>query len=215
MTTSRDERHKQREPGGTWVFRPRSSAVFAGVIGVMLVSWLWSMLAAGVLDPLSTLPWVAFVAVAGYVTFVRPKVVVDDDGVTLVNPVYTAFVPWAALVHVTTQYALTLHTPHRRVTAWAAPGPGRHVASVSTAVDARSVTRTGGRTGDLGLGDLPGAPSGVAAHQVRERWQHLVEAGAIEAGVAEEIPVTTSIAWPWLAALAALALIGFATALLG
>lgn len=215
MRTRGDGRNDTSTPGGTWVYRPRSSSVYAAILAVVLAGWTWSTLADGTFRPLVALPWLLFLATAGYTVFVRPRVEVDDAGVTLVNPLRTVVVPWPALVHVSTRYALTLHTPGGNHRAWAAPGPGRHAATMSTAVDVRAVSRTGGSTGSVGLGDLPSSPSGVAAHHVRERWQNLVDAGAVEAGVAEETPVRTRVAWPWVAALAVTALAGVGAALLG
>ena len=71
---------------------------------------------------------VAFLAWAG---LWRPFVRVTDDGVTLGNVLSTTEVPWAALIQVETQYALTLVTPHGRYSATAAPAPGR-LAAVAT-----------------------------------------------------------------------------------
>lgn len=195
-----------------WRFRARSSLVYAALTAVLLLGWAWAAASVGTGSLLRALPWVASCAVVAWMVFLRPQIEVTQDGVTLVNPVRTVRVPWAALVHVTTQYALTLHTPHAKYSAWAAPGPGRHVAGMSSAMDVRAVQRTAGAA--PGLGDLPNAPSGVAAHEIRERWQELVEAGAIEAGIAEETPVAVTVAWGLLAVVAGLLALAGATALL-
>jgi hypothetical protein len=47
--------------------------------------------------------------------------------------------------------------------------------------------------------------SGEAAFLVRSRWERLRKAGRIEAGLADETPVTISIDWVAVGALVALA----------
>ena len=50
------------------------------------------------------------IAFLGWQLFWMPSVVVHDAGVTLENPFRSIKVPWAALVHVDTRFALTLVT---------------------------------------------------------------------------------------------------------
>ncbi len=117
-----------------------------------------------------------------------PRVVVDDDGVRIENVLLDNVVPWPALVHVDTAYALTLHTPGRRIRATAAPAPGQLRAFRATRSEKQRLDRLGAGEG-IRPGDLPGTDSGRAAELVRSRWEQLRDAGAIEAGVAETTPV--------------------------
>lgn len=190
---------------GSWSYRSRSNAVFGAMAALVLIGWAWAALEAGGTALLLQLPWIAAAAVGTWLAFGRPHVTVHDDGVTLVNPLRTVEVPWAALIDVSTQFALTLRTPRGKYAAWAAPGPGRHAATQSVASDVTAVAK--GR-GAVAIGDLPTAPSGVVAFQVRTRWQRLVESGALEAGVADQVPVRVTIAWAWVAALGGCVLLG-------
>ncbi|WFR68366.1 PH domain-containing protein [Curtobacterium flaccumfaciens] len=63
----------------------------------------------------------AFGVLLGWVALWRPQLTVDDDGIEVVNVFHTVRVPWAALVHVDTRFALTLVTPRRKIAVWAAP----------------------------------------------------------------------------------------------
>lgn len=204
-----DNRHE-----GTWTFRPRSSMVYLGLVALFLMAWLWSAIDGGMTALARTLPWIIAVGTAAWLVWGRPKVSIDAEGVTLVNPLRTVRVRWEALINVSTQYTLALHTPRGKYSAWAAPGPGRHVAGASNAADVRAAARSGQRTGPVAIGDLPAAPSGRVAAEVRRRWSALVEADAIEAGRADEHEEDSSVAWGWISLLVASLTAGLATALL-
>lgn len=208
-----DEHAPDRTEAGTdrETFRARSSIGYAAGGGLVLAAWVWSAAVGGADSLVRALPWIVLVGLLVWLIFVRPRVTIDDHGIQLVNPLWSVAVPWAALIHVTTQFALTLHTPGARWTAWAAPGPGRHTAGLTTAAEARSVSR--GKSAILDIGDLPTAPSGVAAHAVRERWRRLVESGAIDAGRAEDVAVVRSVAWGWVAAVGVCLAAGVLTAI--
>ncbi|WP_108717999.1 PH domain-containing protein [Miniimonas sp. S16] len=210
-TTEFDGRAPQ---AAAWTFRPRGNYAWAVLTASVAAGWLWAAAESGPRDLTGALPWAALVALAGWLAFVRPRVDVTPHGVTLVNPLRTVHVPWEALIQVSTRHAMTLHTPHGRYAAWAAPGPGRHGTSVATVADVRRVAR-GGSAAGVGFGDLPTAPSGVAAHQVRVRWQRLVETGQLDAGQAETALVVITYAWPWITAASVLAALGVAAAALG
>jgi hypothetical protein len=132
----------------------------------------------------------AFGAILGWTVLWNPHVVVDDVEIRVVNVFSTVRIPWAALVHVDTRFALTLVTPHRKVAAWAAPAPGR----AGVAIARRRGQRHGRVVPSVGdgqraAGDLLTTDSGDAAYLVRERWDSLREAGRIVLGVADSTPV--------------------------
>lgn len=118
-----------------------------------------------------------------------PSVSVDDDGVRVDNIALRYRVPWAALVHVDTRYALQLHTPGRRINVTAAPAPGAAGSLRAARAHRRSEETT---TPQIRPGELPNTDSGRAADMVRSRWHALRDAGRIEAGVAERTPVAVA-----------------------
>lgn len=147
----------------------------------------------------------AAVAWFAWLALWRPNVQVDRERVRVVNVLRTIDIPWPALIQVDTRYALTLYTPGRRFTAWAAPAPGRTGTSI-----ARRAER-GGRVGEAPRpdgtarpGDLLASESGQAAAMVRDMWQQLREDGTLSLGMADTTPV--AVRWHWLGggALAAL-----------
>ncbi|MDM7830797.1 PH domain-containing protein [Cellulomonas edaphi] len=187
-----------------WTFRPRSrflSTAMAWALIAGLVASRWVQ--GGPEAAARTLPAAVGLALAAWAVFFHPRVDVTDEGVRLVNPLRTIAVPWAALVHVETQYALTLVTPVGRFRAWAAPGPGRHQVVNSANGDLTGLPRTSFDTrGAVPIGDLPSAPSGQVAAQIRRRWEDLVENEVLELGVAEQTHVERTWNVPLLVLLA-------------
>jgi hypothetical protein len=116
-----------------------------------------------------------------------PHVAVDDEAAEVANVLVDYRVPWGALIHVDTRYALVLHTPGRRISATAAPAPGAFAGVRATRAQRRSEQNT---TPGVRPGDLPGTDSGRAADLVRTRWERQRDRGAFEAGLADSIPVT-------------------------
>ncbi|MDJ0339287.1 PH domain-containing protein [Cryobacterium sp. PH31-O1] len=164
------------------------AAVFAAVAALSALSLF--------LLPTASNRWLVipalFVVLFVWEVLWRPDLRVSDDAVTIRNPFRTIVVPWAALVHIDTKFALTLYTPGHKFAVYCAPAPGR------------SVTRSGQRrttdpvpyvSGQPRPGDLPGSESGEAAHLVRARWNLLQQSGRVDGGLAAQTPVL--VVWAW------------------
>jgi len=191
---------------GTEQFRPRTSKTLAYIMWAIAVIALVSSLASGAAGLLG-IPLALAVAFAGYWLFWFPKVMLDDDGVTLVNPVRTIAVPWAALVTVETKFALKLVTPARSYTAWAAPAPGVVGTFRAKPHDAHDLPSSSyGPGGSMRPGDLKNSDSGAAAYLVRTRWAALVEAGLLDVEQTETAAVGVRPNWLHVAAAVVLAL---------
>ncbi len=163
---------------------------------------IWALLVAlaiaSILDTqdgiarLAVLPSFAFFAWLVWFGLWRPDMTIDDDGITVRNVLSTVRVPWNALVHVSTKYALTLHTPTSNIAVFAAPQPGRFAGW-------RAMRRVKQRGSDdeqklvsdrtVHVGELPGTESGDAAAYIRQRWEAGLADGTIAAGVAEETSI--------------------------
>ncbi|MFF1573327.1 PH domain-containing protein [Leifsonia sp. NPDC058292] len=141
----------------------------------------------------------AFFALVAWNALWQPLLIVEPQGVTVRNVLRTVRVPWAALIHVDTKYALTLYTPGHKYAVWSAPAPG-------TARTLRATrTETKGRVGKPSVadsvrrpGDLLSTESGQAAEVVRRRWSDLRDSGQLDAGIADQTPVTVH--WHWASA---------------
>jgi hypothetical protein len=109
---------------GRLVYRPATGRL---IVVVYLVFALWWGSAAVTGPGLSwtAAAWLASGSVVLYALFWRPAVIVEPDGVRLVNIVREVRVPWAALQEIETRYALTLVAGQRSYASWAASAPGR------------------------------------------------------------------------------------------
>jgi hypothetical protein len=178
------------------IFKARTNKWFAGLAWLVAgVGLAGTAVTGGAGSMLGTGP-LLLIAYLGWLLFWRPSVVVHDAGVRLENPFRSVMVPWAALVHVDTRYALTLVTPSRSYGAWAAPAPGIWGGRNARPEDLRGLPGTTyGPGNSVRPGDLKSTDSGQAAQLVRTRWQQLVESGAIDAGNAAATPVTIDVRW--------------------
>lgn len=178
------------------IFKARTNKWFA---------WLsWAVAAFGMvvtavsagLGGLSGIAPLALVAFLGWQLFWMPAVVVHDGGVTLENPFRSVLVPWAALVHVDTRFALTLVTAGRSYTSWAAPAPGIWGGRNARPEDLQGLPATTYGPGrSVRPGDLKSTDSGQAARLVRERWDELVESGRLTAGDAASTRAAVTYRW--------------------
>ncbi|MDL9980843.1 PH domain-containing protein [Microbacterium sp. ASV49] len=187
----------------------RTRLVFRSNTNKFIAIASWCLLGLGVIAAFLTgsprgllgLVPIALIAFGIWELFWRPRVDVDDDGVTLVNQFHTIGIPWAKVVDVDTKWALTIVTPDRRYRASAAPAPG-----AVTRPNMTGAARTGRVSdGSIRKADAPGTDSGDAATIVRTRLQAMAEAGTLPIGEAATTRVTTRVHWLSIAALVVLA----------
>lgn len=162
-------------------FRPGFGRGLAVVVSITSVAaLLFISVTSGIDDALATLPWALLAAVGAWAIFWRPRVVVSDGGVRLVNVTRTIDAPWPAITDVETRYALTLVTAYGRFAAWAAPAPGAGPA-LRTAMRSRPrATEDDETVTAVTMGDMAGTASGDAAMIVRRRWERLRADGFLD-----------------------------------
>lgn len=157
-------------------FRPRSSYGFAAAVGLLSLGFILEAAVAG--DP-GTLLAVVIGATgfgwAGYTVFIRPKLVVADEGLVITNMVATETVGWQDVIAIDTKYAMSVKTPTGDILAVAAPAPGRYHARTVHASELRGLEL--GALDQLRPGDSPRSHSGVAAQLAKLRWKAFHDAG--------------------------------------
>jgi hypothetical protein len=134
-------------------------------------------------------PLLALVCVGIWMLYWRPVVVVESTHFTIVNVARTWVIPFTCLEAVETKYALAVVTNAGKVTAWAAPAPGRHQTLSLSLADFRAVRR-GKQVDNVRPGDAPNTESGSVAFVVRRRWQDAVEAQKSKPGEKPELVTT-------------------------
>lgn len=184
-------------------FHSRLNRLLAVCLWVLCAVALVAVTVAADLRFAAMVPFAAAVAVLAWSGLWRVAIIIDDERVELRNALSTVIVPWAALVHVDTRFALTLVTPHGSFTSTAAPAPSRLTTMLSKR-DAESVPRDVPVDGKIRPGDIPTTDSGAAALLVRRRWRELLDTGRVEVGVADSTPVLRHWHWTTMTVTAAL-----------
>lgn len=123
--------------GAAGAEQPRATFRPGGVRVLAVAWWVLAALLAGDLvlrgGPTSQvlgLPLLALSCAVVHAFFWYPAVVVDDDGVELVNVARTVRLPWSSVEDLDTRWALTLTAADRSWQSWAAPASGRRVRPV-------------------------------------------------------------------------------------
>jgi len=163
------------------LFRPRSGYIFftLAAIGSLIYtyqSFRYFSFASGI----TTALWCALILTIGYLIFVRPKVVIYDEGITITNPLYEITRSWADVVTIDVRYTMSIRLQeeiklpwHRKPTetiyAFAAPAPGRYHSRSIHPSDLRGVGIS--HEAALRPGDSPRSHSGQAAAIARLRQQ--------------------------------------------
>lgn len=152
------------------VFRQRLTLALAGVSGVTGVLLLLSLARnwADEPEPLFA-AWVLFGLALVWALFVRPAVVLGDDGVTIRNVMRDIFIPWAQVTRVDSRWNLKVFVEDRGYTAWA-------IASQAE----RPRVRSGGRFAQPGRVDRHAGGADVHAPQPASKVTALVVAWSIE-----------------------------------
>jgi hypothetical protein len=168
---------------GRTVFVPRAGRWYTAIAVVLVLLGLASAaLADGAAGLAEAWPLTAVVFGAWWL-FWFPAVILTDTAVELRNPARTVVVPWGALVHVDTKYALKLVTADGGYTAWAAPAPGVWGTHTGKAEHVRYLpASTYGPGGSVRPGDMKNTDSGHAAYLVRSRWERFLDQDTHEDG---------------------------------
>jgi hypothetical protein len=166
-------------------FRPLFGRVLAVIVCVMALLGIAGFFITGDLGGAARYAWpILLVGVLAWALYLRPELVIEEHGVTVVNVFRTYFVPWPAIQHIETRFAVMLHTTDGKVSVWASPAPGRHGATRVTRSDFTGISGSAyGKAGSLRPGDALSTESGAAAHILRLHWEKLRDAGMFEHGV--------------------------------
>lgn len=105
------------------IFRSRMGQVLAVLAGaVALIALVTFVTEEGPTALLTTLAPVALVGALAWAVFWNPRVLVDEDAITIVNVLRTVSVPWRRFKQADSKWALTITTTAGATyTAWAVP----------------------------------------------------------------------------------------------
>jgi hypothetical protein len=159
------------------VFRPKGNLVWAGLAFVLdaifLTQSIFYPTGAGifVLD----LAVAIFVAAAAYLLWVKPKLVLRENDLVVVNPFKKATIQYSTITELKTKWALQIHYSDTSIQVWVAPanGKGRWIADSTFRWRNNRVPLTEGKTIEhSSMSQSLGSDSGLAASLIRERMNH-------------------------------------------
>lgn len=108
-----------------------------------------------------------------YLSFLKPNVVIFDEGIRIVNPTKEISASWDRVDEIETKYSMSIIVDQRTFYAWAAPAPGRRH---SKRVHKSDFAPRGGDY-PIRLGDSPRSDSGACAHIARLRRKEFILQG--------------------------------------
>jgi hypothetical protein len=173
--------------------RPRFGQVLTVVVWAILAAFIAGFIVQ--LDGLQLLRYVPVILLMGYLVwllFWSPSVTIAPSGVTVRNLLRSFTLSWPAILRIDTRFALTLFTHDVKITAWAAPAPGRFAAYRAARSDLTRLPESTYMGGAIRPGDIPSSDSGLAALYVRRYWEQLRDAGYLDSGAVEGSGVVTT-----------------------
>jgi hypothetical protein len=107
-------------------FRPGSAIASGWVLIAFFVGFIIQSFFYGG-DTLMTIGICGAGAFGAYLLFLKPYVLLFDEGIKIVNPTKEITATWDLVEEIETKYSMSIHINDRTYYAWAAPAPsGRH-----------------------------------------------------------------------------------------
>lgn len=171
--------HESTEQRERLVLRARSAYLLFGLVAIIVVAMAVDGFARGATSQtLLVLPWLVAILWFVYLVLLRPCVVVDTNGLTVVNIVRRHRIPWPRLSTVSSRYQLTFTLDDgRTVSSWGAPAGVRRSRERPTATaGARNALEAMRARWSPGAADAP-------ARSTWEWWPIVVSAVVVAACV--------------------------------
>lgn len=159
-------------------FRPRSNFVLAGVSIVLLV-----LFGANSLLVVANTTQIVFELVScfilgglAFLIWIRPKLVLGDQVIEVVNPFRTVVIPYREVQDLETKWALTIIHDRGKTRVWVAPASGkrRWIADKTFGFYGSGVPMSASGAGDSeSMSESLSSLSGQAAYMIREHIKRL------------------------------------------
>lgn len=108
-----------------------------------------------------------------YLILHRPLVEIADDGIKIINPLWSYQIGWRDISAIETRYTMSVEVNGEIIHAWAAPAPGRYHARKIHPSEVKGMDIASQST--VRFGESPRSDSGVAAFLARSRWKKFPE----------------------------------------
>ena len=155
-------------------FRPTSALIMAWVLIAFFLGYLaQSGYYDGPLEFIITLLICSGGTFIIYLSFLKPCVVIFDEGIKIVNPTKEIIASWDRVDEIETKYSMSILVDGATIYAWAAPAPSRRHSKAMHKSDFSPC----GSEYPVRIGDSPRSDSGACAHIARLRRKEFIMRG--------------------------------------
>ena len=155
-------------------FRPGSAIASGWILIAFFVGFIIQTLFFGG-DLLLTIGMCGAGAFGSYLLFLKPYVLLFDEGIKIINPTKEITATWDLVEEIETKYSMSIQIRGESFYAWAAPAPsGRHSRRM------HSTDLLPGADAPRRVGDSLKSDSGVCAHIAKLRRKEFASAGTGE-----------------------------------
>lgn len=153
-------------------FRSKSSVVGFIILILLLFGMnLQTIFSSDFATSAATLAWSTCFASCMCLIMFKPKIIIFDEGIEIVNPTSIHLISWDKVREIEARYTMSIITVDgEQIFAWAAPAPGRYHSRKIHESDLRGLNL--GVGGSIRAGESPRADSGVARYLAVTRLQN-------------------------------------------
>jgi len=167
------------------IYRARSSYFFAAFIYFFCAGiTAQSFLVETVESFIATLSWSLLICYLFHLGFIRPKVTIFDEGITITNPLRETTVGWDQVQEISAKFSMYVSVGGEKIYAWAAQAPGRYHSRTVHATEIRGLQIPD--TNNMRAGESPRSHSGVAVALARIRLDSFVKSQTVGANYRSE-----------------------------
>ncbi|MCX6437550.1 MAG: hypothetical protein NTZ06_02715 [Actinobacteria bacterium] len=154
-------------------FRPTSGVISAYIAYTLIAIMVIQSVLIGTLHQgLTAISWGVLVGMGIYLVMHRPKIILFDEGITIVNPLHTFTIGWNKVENLGAKYTLAITVDNRTINAWAAPASGRYSSRALHASDVKGLGIE--HNGSVAAAHSPRSDSGAAIYRARMRYENFL-----------------------------------------
>lgn len=132
-------------------------------------------------DVVATVGLCASGIIISYMIFLKPYVLIFDEGIKIINPTKEITASWDLVEEIETKYSMSIKVKGQTFYAWAAPAPSRGHSRRMHKTDLMP-----GSDAPRRIGDSPKSDSGVASYMAKLRKSEFV------AGTSSQLEIATN-----------------------
>ena len=171
------------------IYRARSSYFFAAFIYFLCAGISAQSFFVETLDSFNaTLSWSLLICYLFHLGFIRAKVTIFDEGITITNPLRETTVGWDQVQEISVKFSMYISVGGEKIYAWAAQAPGRYHSRTVHATEVRGLQIPD--TNSMRAGESPRSHSGVAVALARIRHDAFAKSQTVSATYRSDFNVT-------------------------